>query len=241
MNNAVKSKQNPRLIGLDVFRGIAVILMVIYHFSFDLDNFGYLALDVRHSFAWRIFSYGIISCFLFVMGISLLLSHNSGIQAAKVWKRIGWLGLACILISIGSWSQFPQTWIYFGILHLIFLSSLLGLFFLNKPILSLITACVILIATNLGYLHTHILFQWLQPILNLPNYTEDLTPIFPWFAIVLFGIAFAKYGLHNRLFSQKIWQSPKSISQLLGFLGRHSLIVYLIHQPILFGIFILIA
>ncbi|MCK5809876.1 MAG: DUF1624 domain-containing protein, partial [Cocleimonas sp.] len=175
------SKQ--RLHYLDVIRGIAIILMVVYHFCFDLDNFNIIQVDMDTSPLWRGFRYFIITLFLSTMGISLALTHSKKICWVCLKKRTLLLGSAAILVSLASYLQFPQTWIYFGILHFILFASWLGLLFIGKPWLSLMTAILILVGTTLGWLHTDTLFSLVQQPLHLPpEYTEDLVTLFPWFA-----------------------------------------------------------
>jgi uncharacterized membrane protein len=225
-----------RLHYLDVIRGIAIILMVIYHFCFDLDNFHYIQIDMDTDPFWRGFRSLIITLFLSTMGISLALTHAKGICWYCLKKRTLLLGGAAILVSIASYMQFPQTWIYFGILHFILFASWLGLFFIAKPWLSLITAIIILVGSALGWLHTDALFALLQQPLHLPpGYTEDLVTIFPWFAIVLLGIFIVAMDWH---LSPHLTAS--FISNKIAFLGQHSLIIYMIHQPILFAAILLL-
>ena len=224
-----------RLHYLDVVRGFAIILMVIYHFSFDLDNFNYIQIDMDHSLFWRSFRAVIVTLFLTTMGISLALTHQKGICWSCMKKRTLFLGVASILVSVGSYVQFPESWIYFGILHFILFASWLGLFFVGKPWLSLISAIVILIGYVFGWLHTRGLFELVNQPLHLPvRYTEDMVNIFPWFAPVLIGIFIVAKGWH--LLPHL---TPSFISEKVGFMGRHSLIIYLIHQPILFGVTLL--
>lgn len=229
------SKQ--RLHYLDVTRGIAIILMVIYHFCFDLDNFNYIQIDMDTNPLWRGFRFLIITLFLSTMGMSLALTHAKGICWYCLKKRTLLLGGAAILVSIASYLQFPQTWIYFGILHFILFASWLGLYFVGKPWLSLITAIIILIGSAFGWLHTDALFSLAQPPLHLPSgYTEDLVTVFPWFAVVLIGVFIVAKDWH--LFPAL---KPSFLSNKVGFLGQHSLLIYMIHQPILFGSILLFA
>jgi uncharacterized membrane protein len=107
----------------------------------------------------------------------------------------------------------------------------LGLLFVGKPWLSLMIALLILVGTALGWLHTDTLFSFVQQPLHLPpEYTEDLVTLFPWFAVVLIGLFIVAKDWH-------LIPSLKAnvISNNVSFLGRHSLLIYIIHQPILFG------
>ena len=220
-----------RLHYLDVMRGIAIILMVIYHFFFDLDNFNIIQLEMDTDLFWRGLRMIIISFFLITMGMSLALTHANGVCWGCLRKRTLFLGGAALLVSIASYVQFPDTWIYFGILHFILFASWLGLLFLGKPWLSLITALIIVVGYFADWLHTDMLFNLLQQPLNLPfYYTEDLVTIFPWFALVLIGIFIIAKDWH--LYPQL---KPNPITNKVGFLGRHSLLIYMLHQPLLFG------
>lgn len=226
-----------RLHYLDVVRGIAIILMIIYHFSFDLDNFNYIQIDLDNSLGWQSFRAVIVTLFLTAMGMSLALTHANGICWSCMKKRTLLLGGASILVSVGSYFQFPESWIYFGILHFILFASWLGLFFVGKPLLSLITAVVILIGSYFGWLHTQVLFDLVKHVLHLPiQYTEDLVNVFPWFAPVLIGIFIVAKDWH--VYPQLV---PSFMSRKVEFMGRHSLFIYLIHQPLLFGMLLLVS
>ena len=221
-----------RLHYLDVIRGIAIIFMVIYHFFFDLDNFNYIQIDMNTDVFWRGFRAVIISLFLVTMGMSLALTHRKGICWHCLKKRTLFLGSAAILVSFASYLQFPDSWIYFGILHFILFASWLGLLFLGKPWLSLISAMAILFGYFSGWLHTQALFSLLQQPLQLPlYYTEDLVAVFPWFSLVLFGLFIVAKNWH--LYPQL---QGNTVSKKVALLGRNSLLIYMIHQPILFGI-----
>ena len=151
---------------LDVVRGIAIILMIIYHFSFDLNNFNYIQIDLDNSLGWQSFRAVIVTLFLTTMGMSLALTHANGICWPCMKKRTLFLGGASLLVSVGSYFQFPESWIYFGILHFILFASWLGLFFVGKPLLSLVTAVIILIGSYFGWLHTQVLFDLVKHVLH---------------------------------------------------------------------------
>lgn len=236
MTNFAHPKE--RVIGLDVFRGIAIVLMIIYHFYYDLHYFNYLELNFSHIY-WRLFRYTIISCFLLSVGMSLVMTHATGIVWYKIRKRSLILGFSALAVSVVSYQIFPHSWIYFGILHFIWLASIVGLAFLNRPYLSLLLAIVILAGTKIGVLEMPWLFDYLQVPLSLPAKTEDLIRFFPWFSMVLIGLYLAKLNIHQRLFNHKLWGGNYWLA--FSFLGRYSLLTYLIHQPILFALFFLVG
>lgn len=230
-----------RLAGLDIFRGYAIVLMVIFHFSFDLNNFHYIDINIKFGEEWRYFRFLIVTMFVFSAGISLKLSNENGINFSKIRKRVLVLSGASLLVTIGSYTQFPSTWIYFGILHFFLFSSVVGLFFLNVPRLSLVVGIVIIIGYKFNFLNMHWLYSILQSPLHLPvAYTQDLANVIPWFGVFLLGVVFAHYRLCEVVFDNIFFNSKNRINSFFSMLGKKSLIIYLIHQPLLFGFFFLL-
>ncbi len=220
-----------RYLEVDFIRGIALVLMVAFHLCFDLNYFHYIDIDIRHGLDWRYFRYLILSLFIGTVGISLVLANQEAINYKKIALRAGKLLLASILISIASYVMNPNMWIYFGVIHFILVGSLLGLLFIRLPYLSLGLGIIIIILFNLELINMHWLYNYLKAPLHLPKYTEDLVQFVPWFALILIGIFIGT----KKWFDFNLTASP--IVNPIVFLGRHALIIYLVHQPILFGIF----
>ena len=230
--------KNCRVLGLDIFRGWALLFMVIYHFIYDLSYFHIIELNLNSSNFFLFFRYTIISMFLLSVGISLSLVHQKSISWKKLKKRVLLLGLASLTVTATTYIVFPNAWIYFGILHFILLSSLLALPFLNYPKIALLVAILIFIGSATENLTVHSIFNFLQPILHLPPiHTQDVIALFPWFGVVLLGTLIAYYNLHIKIFTKKIFTANTPLNKLLKFMGQHSLLIYLIHQPILFVAF----
>lgn len=244
-----------RLPFLDVARGIAVAAMVIYHFCWDLRYFGYIAADVEESLGWRLFARSIATAFLFIVGVSLILSARNGIRPARFFRRLGVIVVASAAITVVTWFIFRDTFIFFGILHHIAVASVLGLLFLRAPIAVVVGAvfiCFLAPPLLAGPAFDHPAIVWLGLSSVYPR-TNDFVPIFPWFGVVLAGIASARLWM---LFAPRISipallrrrepiSPPRSAVARAGgaiiWAGRHSLIIYLLHQPILFGLVYLAA
>ena len=226
----------PRYQSLDLLRGLAILLMFVFHFSYDLNYFGVVTIYFLEGWFWPNFRIVIVSLFLLVMGISLYLSAHKGIRSKSYLRRLTLLIVYAALVSVGSWYMFPQTYIWFGILHFIAVASVLGLLFVRLGILNLLIGCMLLL---LGVFYNHSLFdspllQWLGMMSYQPR-TEDYVPLVPWFGIVLIGIYLGKYMLNkpgSMLFSQ--WQNP--VVDSVCFAGRHSLHIYMLHQPVFIGL-----
>ncbi len=215
--------------------------MVVFHFCFDLSNFHYVEFDLKHGAFWHYYRYFIVSMFVFASGISLQIAYRKGIDKKKLLKRLLMLGSASLAVSIGSYTQFPNTWIYFGILHFFLFASIAGLLFLKIPKIALLTSLAIIVGYNFKLINMHWLYQLLQAPLHLPvRYTEDLANIFPWFGVFLLGIVFGYYQLADKFFGLKMFTAQSKFNIVFSYIGKHSLLIYLLHQPLFFGIFLLL-
>ncbi len=216
--------------------------MIIYHISYYL-NFLHIAhIDLKKNTFWIAFHLLILILFISLVGVSLKLAHYNKINWKSIKKRTIILGSTSILITAISYIIFPNAWVYFGILHFIFVASILALPFLNYPFIALFTAIFIFIGSAFNFLNTHWLFHLLYQPLHLPiHHTMDLVRIFPWFGVVLIGVALVGFNLHQKIFNYKIFTMQNRLNTILAKMGRHSLLVYLLHQPIFFGLCIAIA
>lgn len=215
------TKFNSRSRIIDAIRGLTIILMIFFHLSFDLTNFGFLKIDIIREPFWFALPRLIVFLFLFAVGMSLTLAHGDHIHWRPFWKRFFKITFFALIISGATFIMFPENWIYFGTLHAIALISLLSLPFLKKPNLSLFLALALFIPSV--FLDKNI------PWFSLPHQSWDYIAPFPWVGASLLGIFAVHKGLHH-------WEiSENQMTRSLNFLGRHSLFIYLIHQPILFG------
>lgn len=206
---------------IDVIRGFTIILMIFFHFSFDLNNFGFINVDIVRAPFWYALPRLIVFLFLFAVGASLTLAHQLEIHWRAFWIRFFKILGFALLISIVTYKLFPENWIYFGTLHAIALISLMSLPFLKRPNLSLIISLLLFIPSV--FLDKNI------PWFELSHQSWDYIAPFPWVGASLLGIFAVHKGLHN------ISVPEHKLFKSLNYLGRHSLFIYLIHQPILFG------
>jgi len=232
---------------IDVLRGSAIMMMIIFHFSFDLSTFGYANFDFYHSSFWLNFQILIVSIFTFVMGMSFQLANNKANNNKTNWnkyfKRLALLGFCAALITISTYFMNGDRFIYFGILHFIFVASLLAIPFVQLYWTNLILGISILLANLFiqSTLFNKIYLQWIGLMTYKPA-TDDYEPVIPWFGMVLIGMFFARWAIINNnihLFSS--WQVKSNVTTALQFAGIHSLIIYMLHQPLLYGFFYLIA
>lgn len=207
---------------LDVLRAISVLWMIVFHTAYDLRMFHYLDWDFSTGF-WYAFPRVIAFTFLFCVGIALNLAHSPKINWASLKKRTLKLGAAALAVSLGTYIVFPQQWIFFGTLHCILTGSVLGALLVNRRAL-VWSLLLLILVLQYGFGYD---IQWVSSILQKPS--MDFIPLYPWFWAILLGIAVGPYLSRNELL-QKVKSHP-----FLNFLGQHSLKIYLLHQPLIFG------
>ncbi len=227
-----------RLILIDLLRGLAIAMMFSYHFSFDLDYFGYIHVDFSTEPFWLNYRALIVSLFLCTMGYSLYLAHHTRWRRQAWLKRFGWLVLASVGVSLSSYLMYPKSFIFFGILHFIALASLLGLLFTRLGYLNLLLGVIVLLIGNYysNRFFNQPAWQWFGLMTHRPV-AEDYVPLFPWFGMVLIGLGLAHWTQNTPALTRLLhWQSRHPLVTTLTFGGRHSLLIYLLHQPIFLGL-----
>lgn len=218
-----------RYLQLDFLRGFAIILMIIFHASFDLNYFHFIDIDIYRAAFWLNFRIVIVSLFLLCVGISLFLANKNGLNFKKNFKRFSTLLLLSLLITLVTFFIFEKSWIYFGVLHFIAFASLIGVFFIRFTWLNLFLGVSIILLYMLKLINMHWLYNATHTLLHLPKYTEDLVPFIPWFGVVLIGVFVGKKALY-------MFPLPtNTVTQGIAYLGKHALFIYILHQPILFG------
>lgn len=228
---------------IDALRGVALIAMATYHFSWDLEYFGYLEAGTVGAGGFKLYARLIAGSFLFLAGVSLVLGHFPILRPKSFLTRLARIIAAALVITIATWFAFPDSFIFFGILHSIAAASVIGLVFLRLPALvTLAAACAVFAAPF--YLRSPLFdmpaLWWVGLSQTLPR-SNDYVPLLPWLAPFLAGMAAARlalsFGWLERLrgVTDKWWKTALSTA------GRHSLAIYLLHQPLLFGLVFLFA
>lgn len=229
----------PRLVWLDALRGLAVVAMIGYHFSFDLSYLGWLQQNPYLDPHWQLARTLILGSFLLTVGMSHALSEAQKLRRQRRWQRLVRIGLAAALVTVASSLLFPSSIIWFGTLHAI---AIMGLLMELLPWRRWPTAFILLLAGLMlvaGSQFQHPLFDqpwlaWLGLMTHLPR-TEDYVPLLPWFALVLLGYAGMRWLLRHDMANPPPGMHAPC---WLQYCGRHSLAIYLVHQPILLGLLI---
>jgi uncharacterized membrane protein len=223
-----------RILELDALRGIAVVLMVIYHIIFDIYYFGIARIDL-FSPPLVLFQRVIGSSFLLIAGISLVLSESRNRAGyRKHLARALKLGAVAAAITLATWIYPHEGVITFGIIHLIAASTLIAPFFFRFGKINLLMGLLLIGAglyTSTIKVEQQYLF-WLG--LSYPGYRAlDYYPLLPWFGIVLIGLEAGRWLLDNAPWERFAWLGGIGP---LEWIGKNSLLIYLIHQPIIIGL-----
>lgn len=236
---------------IDSLRGIAIITMILYHFLFDINFFGVYPVDVYNGYLWFM-ARATAFTFIFLVGISLTLSRSRAditgqYKGGGLFKKFLKRGIKIfslgILVTIVTWIFIPQEFIMFGVLHFIGISIILAYPLLKRKYVNLILGLFI-ITTGIYLSNFTFNFNWLLWLGFIPNnlQTVDYFPLFPWFGVILLGLFAGSllYKNYQRRFKLPDLSGTHTVRGF-SFLGRHSLVIYLIHQPILIVILYLMG
>ena len=242
-----RDRTQSRFWEIDALRGVAIVMMVTYHLMWDFWAYHIIPdIDLFSGF-WKYFQRTTAALFLTLVGVSLAVVTLRRLAKSvdgklpflpyllRGLKIFGW-GL---VISLVTWAS-GIGYIHFGVLHLIGFSSVAAYPFLRKRWTNLALWAVFFVA---GYflLEPRFNFPWLLWLGLTPQdyYPNDYFPVIPYFGVVLLGIFVGNslYRADGRRFPlPDIGHWPPLAG--LQWLGRHSLVIYVIHQPLLFGILI---
>ncbi len=223
---------------IDGLRGLSIILMVAHHFGFDLVEFCGAPPGLVYNRAVGILSPSFAGLFIFLSGICCRFSHNN-LKRGIITFLAGWVvTLGTLVVDMPAW---------WGILH--FMGAAAILFTLIRPALDKITdklsrpvmigLFVILFVYSWVFIYRRYFnvegLWWLG--FQSPRFSSsDYFPILPWIWVYLAGSVVGRYiverKLPERFYTQRV--------PVLADVGRNTLIVYLLHQPVLYAICLLI-
>lgn len=238
-----------RLWEIDALRGTAVITMIIYHFGWDLVSFGLAAFNPYEGLWFLIQRYTCIT-FILLSGLSLTLVdwrlERQGVDTRGRFihfvKRGAWIFMWGMVLTIvmGAlrWAGVLAGGVDFGVLHLIGFSTIAAFPVLRRPWLAFAGWAILVVLGGFtpGWNVESPWFVWLG-FFPADYYAVDYFPVIPWFGVALLGVAIGNWvypqGRRNFALAD---HGDEGIVRGLRYLGRHSLTIYLLHQPILFGI-----
>ena len=229
---------------IDFFRGIAIVMMIVFHILYDINYFDLFKINLG-SLSIRIFNYSIGTIFLLLVGISLTLSYgrvkdklkNNELKL-KYFKRGLKILLLGILITGITWYFLKEGFVVFGVLHCIGVSIIFAYPLLRFRFLNLLMGTILIIIGMMLYSLTFDFF-WLVWLGLKPSrfYSIDFFPILPWFGVILIGIFLGNslYVSYKRIYKIKDLSSFKLV-KFFNYLGRHSLVIYFLHHIVLLSV-----
>ena len=235
-----------RLWEVDALRGVAIIIMAIYHLVWDLYGLAGWPIEMYTGF-WHYWQLTTATMFIGLVGVSLSLRYNR-MQARgnPSFRPFFYRGLVIfswgVVLSLVTYLYYPPAYIRFGILHFIGASIILAYPFLRFRWLNLILGIgLLLLPEVVSWRHGISWLEWLGLIEN-PHPAFDYYPVIPWLGVVLIGVflgqAFFPAGQRRFPLPDLSRFGPM---RLLALAGQNSLLIYLIHQPIIIAILILLG
>jgi len=231
-----------RIMEIDFLRGIAIILMIIFHLVVDLRDFYFYNLEYLRGF-WYL--EGKLSAILFIVisGISSTLGRNSIRHGLTIFA---W----AMLLTVITYLYNDNCYILFGILHFLGISLLTANLMRHLPNAWLLLISSIVIFIGVVLFQPFVTNPYLFPLGLMTNtfVSLDYYPLFPWYGLFLLGILLGKLLYANKKERLDLSQAsptpfellfcslPLDLHKTITWLGQHSLIVYLIHQPILLAL-----
>lgn len=230
---------------IDTLRGVAIVMMVIFHLMWDLVSFRITPDVVLYAGFWKYFQRTTAITFLLLVGVSLTVSYRRAKAKQQpgeaLFPKFFWRGLRVFGIGMGftlfGWLS-GFGYVYFGILHLIGTAIILAYVLIEFRWVNFLLWAVFFVVGG-AIRHTYLSHNWLDWLgFHTRFYAPlDYFPLIPWFGVVLLGVAIGNtiYTSQGRIVPLPDLSGWLPV-RLLQWLGRHSLIIYVIHQPILLAL-----
>ncbi len=239
-----------RFDAIDALRGGAIVWMTAYHLFFDLNQFGHIRQNFYTDPFWTWQRTAIVSLFLFCAGFGQAIAVHQGQSWQRFWRRWAQVAGCALLVTAGSYAMYPQSFIYFGVLHglaaMLLIARLTAgwgrwLWLLGALAIAtkFIASNVLLTGTMAGFadiLNARSL-NWLGLITKKPI-TEDYVPLIPWLGVMWWGLAAGQWLLQR---PPRWLTAPLPKATPLAWLGRWSLSYYMVHQPVMIGVMMGVA
>ncbi len=230
MSENINKQNKKRIWELDALRGIFVLGMIIVHIVFDLENFTMIKMPKIQVLSF-IKEYGFIG-FLLISGVCAPLSRNNAKRGFIVLSVAVFFTSATYLLYFLDFFSKGYT-ITFGILHLIGVSMLTYPLYKKMP--PILTAVIGLFIIVLGvyFLSFRIEMPYLFPLgLRTKSYAAgDYYPIFPYMGVFVLGTTLGRHIYREK---KSLLPHAEKYFSFLSVVGRNALIIYIVHQPIIY-------
>ena len=219
--------------------------MAAFHFSFDLANWRLIEANFYSDPLWTTQRTCILSTFLICAGAGQAVATAQGQSWARFWRRWAQIVGCALLVTLGSWFMFPQSYISFGVLH--GMAVMLIVARLSAP-LRLWLLPLGAVAVALPLLVSHPWFDtratnWIGLVTHKPI-TEDFVPVLPWLGVMWWGLAATQFVLAKcpHVLAAASPQGDRNGDnhafawRALVTLGQWSLTFYMVHQPVMLAL-----
>ncbi|MBB2891295.1 DUF1624 domain-containing protein [Flexivirga oryzae] len=255
----------PRWAVVDVLRGVAIVAVVAFHTTWDLGDLGLISWRISAHWSGKVIAHAIAGTFLVLVGVSLVLAHRRGIRWAAFWRRELKLVALALLITGVSLVYQPREVVTFGILHSIAVASVLVLPSVRAhravpwalAVVALALPWLVHLPGRSPWVSWTGLADGTQPAL-------DWQPVLPWLALAFAGVGMMRWLLdaagngHEEVATvaggsglsgvsgeevateagwsrMRAWRPASAPVRSLAAAGRHTLAIYLVHQPVVYG------
>jgi uncharacterized membrane protein len=220
---------------LDALRGVAIVWMAGFHFSYDLNYFHFIHQDFHNDPVWTVQRACIVTLFLLCAGAGQAVALSQRQALPRFWRRWAQVAGCALLVSAGSWWMFPQSFISFGVLHGIAAMLIVVRFTARWGAWRWPLGLAAILAPDLvqNAFFDSRWTNWIGLVTHKP-FTEDYVPMLPWLGVMWWGAAATTWLLrHHR---ERVAGAIAPAFAPLALLGRWSLSFYMVHQPVLIGI-----
>ena len=216
-----------RIEELDSLRATALIMMLVSNFVTDLNYFGIV--EVQKGDLWWWLARTTAFLFVSISGVSYFLAHQKEYDFVKTFDRTKRLILWAFVITVITYIFEPDAYVRFGVLHLLAFASIVAFPVARKPEFALGVGIILLFIP----LSSNSNLVWVG-LRDTGFFAVDYFPLNPWLGIFLICLAL----------SSKIYPEGKPLTDFKWperwlWFGRNTLIIYVIHQPILIGLLVL--
>lgn len=227
----------PRSVEIDLLRVLAIVLMILYHLLYDLNTYENIPIDVFGPF-WKTVERGTAGIILFLTGLCFVISWKRSRSRVKFLRRgLRILGYA-LIVSVATFIVDPETYVRFGILHLIGTATIVLPLFAPLRYWNVLLGMIVIALSAFitqGTSSTVLLPLGLTP----PGFrTVDYFPLIPWLGVILIGVACGfVYREHPAYWTcinphqSSAWRR-RAIAPL-RLVSERSLLIYMLHQPLL--------
>ncbi len=219
--------QRKRIWELDALRGFFILCVIIIHLIYDLEYFKGLKLPLPDLYYFIQYNGGIL--FIIISGICITLGRRS----LKRGLLVLFFGM---VISLVTYLSFPESAIYFGILHLLGLCMIMYPLYKKLPLWSLllISSAIIGIGFYIDNIYVKSPYLFMFGLITETFVSSDYFPLFPNLGFFMLGIVLGRTIYINKTSLIPNINTQNPIIRFLCFCGRHSIWIYLIHQPIIY-------